>query len=578
MEVEGATELPGEANPLSESILIHILKGAASSSQQQIQTSTKQLQTWETQKHFYVYLQSAFIDRRLPLEVRYIAITQLKLGIDKYWRKTAVNAVPKEDKEAIRSRLLESGVNEADGRLALQNALVIAKVVRYEFPNTWPDVIHQIIRLLRTSAEPEANPLHLPRGLLIALHIVKELSTGRLRSTKASLQSAAPLLLQVIGAIYVRKTGEAVAGIKSNDAEEFFLQQTLDQTLLAIKVARRLITAGYEFPNRDPEVQEFAEIVDEQFQGFLNLLYFSGRALPDGIARLLEKHLLQFAKLHVELAQMHPVAFVLLRGPQRIAQYWQLIAQFGQAFGSKPAEFGHIGTDGDAEEERHALEKISLKGLLVLRACLKLIFNPQQTLKFSKDAKRDEEKNLAIQILKGDVFTDDFARQIMEVIVRQYFVFRSSDLREWEEEPDEWEKREEAEGEDFETSIRPCSEKLFLDLTIHYRMIVIQPLMTVFNAIASMFQPYCPCLCSKLTVGSAGERRHSTKGFHVHSHWPCRCSRTRAPGFRFLHRQHIGIRSAKTETRLQDSAPSCSDSHWAVDIRQNISREETISL
>jgi hypothetical protein len=29
------------------------------------------------------------LDKSLPIEVRYLAIIQLKNGIDKYWRKTA---------------------------------------------------------------------------------------------------------------------------------------------------------------------------------------------------------------------------------------------------------------------------------------------------------------------------------------------------------------------------------------------------------------------------------------------------------------------------------------------------------
>jgi hypothetical protein len=89
------------------------------------------------QSEFYPLLQSVFIDKSLPLEVRYLSIIQLKNGIDKYWRKTATNAVSKQDKNTIRSRLLESAVNEADSRLALQNALVVAKIVRFEFPNDW---------------------------------------------------------------------------------------------------------------------------------------------------------------------------------------------------------------------------------------------------------------------------------------------------------------------------------------------------------------------------------------------------------------------------------------------------------
>lgn len=43
----------------------------------------------------------------------------------------------KEDKVQIRERLLESAVSEADQRLALQNALVVAKIARFEYPNDW---------------------------------------------------------------------------------------------------------------------------------------------------------------------------------------------------------------------------------------------------------------------------------------------------------------------------------------------------------------------------------------------------------------------------------------------------------
>ena len=47
------------------------------------------------------------------------------------------SAASKEDKNTIRARLLDSAINEADHRLALQNALVVAKIVRFEYPNDW---------------------------------------------------------------------------------------------------------------------------------------------------------------------------------------------------------------------------------------------------------------------------------------------------------------------------------------------------------------------------------------------------------------------------------------------------------
>ena len=132
-----AIELQSETNPLNPQTLYNILTKASSTDPQQVQTGTTQLQNWEKQPGYYSGLQSIFIDTSLPLEVRYLCTIQLKYGIDKYWRKTAPNAITKEEKTLIRSRCLDSGINEPDYRLALQNALVIAKIMRFEFPHEW---------------------------------------------------------------------------------------------------------------------------------------------------------------------------------------------------------------------------------------------------------------------------------------------------------------------------------------------------------------------------------------------------------------------------------------------------------
>lgn len=132
-----AIEVPGEVNPLSIETLYRTLTAAASSHPHQIKSGTLQLQHWEKQPGYYSCLQTIFTDFSLPLEVRHLCIIQLKNGIDKYWRKTAPNALKKEEKDQIRARSIESGTREPDIRLALQNALMIAKIVRYEYPLEW---------------------------------------------------------------------------------------------------------------------------------------------------------------------------------------------------------------------------------------------------------------------------------------------------------------------------------------------------------------------------------------------------------------------------------------------------------
>lgn len=132
-----AIEVAGEANPLSVQTLYQTLSAAASTDPQQIKTGAQQLQNWENHPGFYSSLQSIFIDSSLPVEVRHLCVIQLKNGVDKYWRKTATNSIPKTEKERIRSRCIESGIKESNPRLALQNALMIARIVRYEYPADW---------------------------------------------------------------------------------------------------------------------------------------------------------------------------------------------------------------------------------------------------------------------------------------------------------------------------------------------------------------------------------------------------------------------------------------------------------
>lgn len=47
------------------------------------------------------------------------------------------SAIKKEEKDYIKSRALHAGVVEPAPLLALHNALMIAKVMRYEFPQDW---------------------------------------------------------------------------------------------------------------------------------------------------------------------------------------------------------------------------------------------------------------------------------------------------------------------------------------------------------------------------------------------------------------------------------------------------------
>lgn len=388
---------------------------------------------------------------------------------------TSYSAVSKDDKAVIRSRLIESALNEPNRLLAVQNALVIAKIARYEYPHDWPDVLTTLTQALRS----ELQPLQLARALLVLLYIVKELSTGRLQRTRQNMQAATPEIVRVLGSLYAN----VVQSWRSEDCQD--RETLMYESLLALKVLRRLLISGYEHPNRDSEVATLWTLTQEHLGAFMQLERTGGSNVG-----ALQKHMVQMAKLHHEMARDHPAAFALLPGSmQLVPAYWNLAKSFGEDFGSKEAVTSaivsaSIGMDGDEDAAKSSTEKLALKGLLIVRACVKMVHNPTQTFKY-RTAEDKEEKARATELIRKKMLSQPFVQEMMEVLITKFFVFRASDLKEWEEEPEEWEKREEGEGEDWEFSVRSCSEKLFLDLSINYKDILVQPLLQVFYSVAS---------------------------------------------------------------------------------------------
>jgi len=262
----------------------------------------------------------------------------------------------------------------------------------------------------------------------------------------------------------------------------------MDQSLLALRVLRRLIMV-YDSPHRQNAIQELWNTLTVHFGRMLTIISDPDQPLElqAGPKYLIEKHLLQIAKLHLNMSKIHPAAFALLPGSlDLVHSYWRLVTQFGQSYGKPTSLTTKIGSDGDADEEDEApfQEKVSLIGLLLLRACSKMIFNPAQTFKYQQ-VEDKEEKNKTRAMVKDQLLTPEFARQIMETLVTRFFIFTPRDLKQWEEEPDEWEKSQEDAGDDWEFSIRTCSEKLFLDLVINYKDVLVPQLLNIISTASS---------------------------------------------------------------------------------------------
>ncbi|KAF4980158.1 hypothetical protein FZEAL_3777 [Fusarium zealandicum] len=471
-----AIEVPGDANPLTLQSLYQTLDSATSHDYAQRQTAGQQLSS-------RVHLQTIYLDKSFTTEIRFLAVIQLKNGIDRYWRlfNQVKNSINPEEKSLIRSRLFQGTIEEEQSNLALHNALVIAKVVRIDYPSEWPDALGNIIELLRSSQN--GNQKHLRGTLQILLRVVKELGTARMRKNQTALQSVTPEIVHVLQEIYADKSAAWMGFLGGGGGgDESGAQAAMTNSLFALKTLRRLVIMGYERPHGDQTVEQFWTMSQNQFGQLLNFVSHDS-TIGHSYQDMVGKHLLQFTKLHIDIAEQHAASFAFLPNSLSLVHaYWDLVAKFAEVFDKSggirqsPAEAG----TAKSKVEGPVLERLALKGLLLLRACVRIAFQHVQTFKWRSPETKAEQQQ-ARELIKSELLKPDLVIQIVNSIITHLFVFRKSDLEGWEEDPEEWEQQEQSEGNAYEWEVRPCAEKLFLDLLTNYKDLLVPPLLAYFQ-------------------------------------------------------------------------------------------------
>lgn len=403
------------------------------------------------------------MDKSLPTEVRYLAIIQLKNGIDKYFRKTAVNAISPDERQTIRSNLLDSGMSEAEPLLAVQTSLVISKVIRLDWPLEWPEALTELIAKLRVAADTKVqrNTLPLRRSLMILLQVVKELSTARLKRSQTSLQSVTPEIVYLLSTTYLENVQKWTGFFGGNGNDEGGAMEAMESSLYCLKILRRLLIAGYEQPHHDKDVQLIWAQSQQHFGQFLDLISREPPILVSPALTATEKHLFQLAKLHLAMSEYHPASFAMLPDSVSLCRaYWGLISKFGGSYSSATVVSPDtLASGADMRNTKPAIETLALKGLNILRACMKMVFKPTPSFTFrTVETKREERQ--AVKYLQTELLTGELVLDMASTIVTKFFVFRQVDLEAWDEEPDEWEAREEGGGDTWQFEIRACSERL----------------------------------------------------------------------------------------------------------------------
>jgi len=305
--------------------------------------------------------------------------------------------------------------------------------------------------------------------------VIKELSTVRLQRSKASLYAVTPELFAVLRDVYISSISEwqqKTAKSPQTTDEQAIALMTI--SLKVLKVLRRLVIAGYEYPHRDTEVQEYWTTTQLHLQVYLEFLHRTD--LNPAYQEAAGRHLTQLAKFHQQMSDEHPISFALLPNSTTLVKnYWRTACTMRER---------QIEASRQGSEAQPVYENMCLKALTLLRACFKTVYNPAQNFKY-KNAEAKVDPPRAKNIISEELLTNDFALELLQTLVNRFFIYTPGDLDEWISEPEEWEMKEEGDEDAYERFVRPCAERLYLDIVLNFKSVVDEPLLTAWQQISS---------------------------------------------------------------------------------------------
>ncbi|RKP31922.1 ARM repeat-containing protein [Metschnikowia bicuspidata] len=417
--------------------LIEVLNVAEGPKRSELQhEAEQQLKAWETQPGYHYLLQEIYIKENIPLSTRWIAIICFKNGIEKYWRSSRVNAISKDEKAQIRSRLFNV-IEDKNSRLTVQNAHAIARIIRLDFPSEWPGLFDEVTKTLEDCVFVKGNLVATNNVLIILNQMIKSVALVRIGRARQALQSKAPLILPVLVKLYMK-----------------FYQMwrtSMDVTLLEIcylclKNLRRLIPEGFDHPDRNQDIVEFMKVSIAHLR---DLVTQHEKYASD----MIEKFIKCYSKLYVNLIDSKQTSFVLMPcSPEIISTFMSLLQTKAEAV-------------YNSSEENDFWEVLAVKGFLIMKKMVAYVFKGGAiTL---KDRGDKEEVHSAINLLKMQLFTSQVIVELCDLIINWYLRLKPSDLEGWLLEPEEWTNEELSSS--WEYQIRPCAENFFQDLIKYFK-------------------------------------------------------------------------------------------------------------
>ncbi|GAA5872418.1 hypothetical protein JCM16303_004510 [Sporobolomyces ruberrimus] len=441
--------------PSSPAEVITALSLALSPSPESRAQSLSALQAWSILPGYYSYLVKIFTERGGAIDdgVRLQALLQFKNGVDKYWRRTANNAISAEEKASIRPQLL-SMIDEPNRVIAKNLAVTIGKLARLDYGLDWNDLPQALLESLHSST----SLLTIHRSLLYLHASIKSLSSNRIPRGRLLMKKITELAFSPLVVVHESLLARSVERIQRDglitqgggaDVEE------IECALLAFKCLRFLTIYGDSNPAENPVIKAFFVSTLPTFTSLVQLRTSllsspssSTASIPE-TPRLvyLTKYTIGYTKLYRELINHKLESFDQMGITQGVLELvWEVINNAT----TTPSNHASKTTISDSITSPYPTRFV-IPCLLLLKSTLSS-WDGQNPLTHAK-------------------IPLEFIYSLFTTLIEKCLVLTREELEKWEADPEEFINGEEQdEGmEKWEFELRPCAEYVLRSVVSGYK-------------------------------------------------------------------------------------------------------------
>ncbi|KAI7849043.1 armadillo-type protein [Circinella umbellata] len=365
-------------------------------------------------------------------------------------------------------------------QLTAQNAVIVARIARMDYPMEWPDLLPSLVQIIETPNGDE-RLIH-DRAFEMLYEVLHELSTRFLSASRRQFAQVAPRVFQTVANAYVNYTSNTISSLSSSTTSDpSTLLTELGIVSACVKCLRILMVSGIRDVHKYDETKTFIQLGKQRLEEYMSIRLAlqqqgSSENIQEMVGTIIEDH----GSLYLGLQKAHPVSCALCPAWTDILRYyWQAIVHEG----TRLTDRYKTGQPVDIP----VFEQFLLQGMLLIKETIKNaaqnVDNPDSEVL----SVTEEEKTLGLEastIINTQFLTKDFVNVCAETLITKYMLLTPADMEKWEDEPEGFANAIDSENWEFE--LRPCAEMTFMSLLTHYRDQLCPILLDLVEKVASV--------------------------------------------------------------------------------------------